>query len=413
MFGLGHEVGHEQVFVAVVVDIAGHHSHACLRCSLRVDRCSRQQSAILEALACPVDPEQVGHLIVGDVEVEKAVAVDVGGNDAEPGTRLGQDAERRGDVLEGAGAVVAIEAIGLGAVALGSAVVGPAVGRVAALARGQAVVDVVDDVEIEIAVAVVVEEAGTDRPALSAADARPGGDILEGAIAAVAPQLVGAEVGEEDVDMAVAVDVTGRDAHAVAGGVQAARCRDVGETQLALAVRQLVAVETVGPEVVAALRRSSDRRTLNQVEIEVAVVVVVEERATRAHHLVKVELAGHAVPMHEVEADRGVGLDEQGRPVVLRCQRPHRLGRQTEARDQSSPHQDRKGGSHALLPSTKKGGRSPLSRLLSEWLQIRILRIGSSPADGTFSVVSSSVCWSWVHPSCSRHRQGLAGPRCW
>ena len=51
---------------------------------------------------------------------------------------------------------------------------------------------------------------------------------------------------------------------------------------------------------------------LIEVHVEVAVAIVVEQRHPGAHVLEGVELARHAVEMHEVEAGLSCSLDEGG-----------------------------------------------------------------------------------------------------
>ena len=56
------------------------------------------------------------------------------------------------------------------------------------------------------------------------------GDVLERAVAPVAPEGIGLGiVGDEEVDPAVAVEVGRQDAHAAARARHARRGRDVGE----------------------------------------------------------------------------------------------------------------------------------------------------------------------------------------
>ncbi len=50
---------------------------------------------------------------------------------------------------------------------------------------------------------------------------------------------------------------------------------------------------------------------LHQVDVEVPVVVVVEERRPRAHDLQQPELPGHAVEVDEVETGLGGGVHEE------------------------------------------------------------------------------------------------------
>jgi len=57
-----------------------------------------------------------------------------------------------------------------------------------------------------------------------------------------------------------------------------------------------------------------EHRALNQVQVEVAVVVVIQQRASLSGHLHEIEFAGHAVEVHEVEARLPGGVLE--RPPV-------------------------------------------------------------------------------------------------
>ena len=64
-------------------------------CPVAVHGHARQQRLVLErAGAALVDPQLVRIAVVGDVEVGPAVAVDVGGEDAEPARRRARDARR-------------------------------------------------------------------------------------------------------------------------------------------------------------------------------------------------------------------------------------------------------------------------------------------------------------------------------
>src|SRR5206468_998533 len=95
---LAGEVGDVDVLVSVGVEVADGDAHAALGQSLGVEGGSREQALLLERAASAVEPELVGGAVVGDVEVEPAVAVEVGGHDAEPGTERLRDAGRLGDV---------------------------------------------------------------------------------------------------------------------------------------------------------------------------------------------------------------------------------------------------------------------------------------------------------------------------
>ena len=90
--------------------------------------------------------------------------------------------------------------------------------------------DVVADVEIEPAVAVVVEK-GRRHPPAGAVGAAGSGHVGEGAVAVVLYRAVLAEKRQVEIDAAVVVEVAGGDAHPVAARVDAALLGDVGEVQ--------------------------------------------------------------------------------------------------------------------------------------------------------------------------------------
>ena len=100
---------------------------------------------------------------------------------------------------------------------------------------------VAGDVEVEVAVAVVIEEGGPRRPGgPSAAEASFG--LAERAVAVVEVQDVGAEVGQEEVGEAVVVHVAGGHAVAEPPVADAGPVGDVLEGAVAP-----VAIEPVAP----------------------------------------------------------------------------------------------------------------------------------------------------------------------
>ena len=120
------------------------------------------------------------------------------------------------DVFESAAAEVPEQGIGDRAESIGSAVVAPARSGEAGRGFGELVIEVVRDVKVESAVAVVVEEGGRRAPArIPEPGTGRGRDVFEAAVAPVAPQLVPAVAGEVEIDVTVFVDVTSRDAVAI------------------------------------------------------------------------------------------------------------------------------------------------------------------------------------------------------
>ncbi len=134
--------------------------------------------------------------------------------------------------------------------------------------------------------------------------------------ALVAPHPVGAEVGDVEIGPAVVVVVAGCHSHAVTVGHQLAVAGDVRESQLSCDL-EIVAEEAIGKGLLQDLAWP-EHASLNQVDVEVAVVVVVEERAAGAHDLAEVELPRHAVEMDEVET-RGRGQVDEDLPGAGRA----------------------------------------------------------------------------------------------
>ena len=155
---LTREVDHEQIPVAVPLRIGDRHSHARLR-----ETHSRQRAAALEGLLAEgavavVHPQEVRPLIVGDVDVDAPIAVEVGRDHAQAGGGARRDSGAAAHVGEGAVAVVAIERSWLRSVLRRPAVAAQAHRAEADLLELRRPLEVVADEEIEIAVGVVVEE---------------------------------------------------------------------------------------------------------------------------------------------------------------------------------------------------------------------------------------------------------------
>ena len=314
------EVGQEQVEVAVSVVVAGGDAHARLGLAVRVESRAADQTLLDQCAVAAVEPEVIRQQIVRDVEVEPAVAVEVGREDAQPvaGSRRAQTGRDR-RVLESSVAVVEQQAVRRRPVGARQAVVHLSPFGQAGLVRGQGEVEVVHDEQVEIEVAVVVGGRRRDAPARVAGAARLG-PVAERAVALVAPELVPAQVQDVEVHPAVVVEVGRHHAHAVAEGRDAALLGDVDEADRGAAIGELqvVAVQAVPRRPVAGPGGGRGRPVsfvpqeiaLDQVEVEIAVVVVVEERRAGADHLRIVEAPAHAVPVPEVEAGAPGGVGE-------------------------------------------------------------------------------------------------------
>ena len=67
---LTRQMGHEQILVAVVVEVAGVDAHARFGVAVRVHRRTRQWPGVGERAVAPVHPELILVAVVGDVDVE-------------------------------------------------------------------------------------------------------------------------------------------------------------------------------------------------------------------------------------------------------------------------------------------------------------------------------------------------------
>ena len=154
----------------VAVVVADGDAHAGLGFGVGGEGDAGLDGDVLEGAVVLVLVEGGGGGVVGDVDVGPAVVVEVGGADAEAvGADGGPHAGLLADVGEGAVAVVVVEdvlAAGKAGRAAGDehALVGA--GAVFGEGRGLEVeVDVVGDEEVEVAVAVVVDEGAAGVPA--------------------------------------------------------------------------------------------------------------------------------------------------------------------------------------------------------------------------------------------------------
>ena len=163
------------------------------------------------------------------------------------------------------------------------------------------------DVQVEVAVAVEVGERGGGRPVAVAAEAGGVRGVLEGAVAAVAVKGVGPPAGDEQVGVAVVVDVADGDAVAISAGEGGDPGGFGGVLEGAVAAIVEEAVAVGGPA-----RAGRERASLGGVDVEPAVAVVVEQAQARAHRLGDLSLLAGAGIVAEAEAD-GLGVVGEGR----------------------------------------------------------------------------------------------------
>ena len=152
---------------------------------------------------------------------------------------------------------------------------------------------IVRHVEIKIPIVVVIEESPTAGP-IEATDARVFGNIFESTVTVVEEKHIRAVIAEEDVLIAIVVDVAHHDAVAKTCESKARRLSHVFKS-----VVTLIAIEPVGSVSGSAKR---EERPCRKVEVEFAVVVIVEESHTRAVGSREMSVLGHPRKVHEVDA---------------------------------------------------------------------------------------------------------------
>ena len=353
----------EQVEVAVAVRVGHRDAHAGLGLAELVERRPARQGVLAEGAVAPVQPQVVRGLVVRHVEIDQAVAVEVAGDDAQarPGDRA--DAGRLAHVDEPAGAVVAVQGVGRRGVLGRVAVVPQTVRSQAGALPGGAPDDVVDDEQVQVQVAVVVEEDGARRPGV-VADPGSRCRVLEDAAAAVPVEPVRADVQHVEVDEAVPVVVAGGGAGAVARVAGAGGVRHVLEGAVAQVAVEAVAKPVGGrawraripwpvggraarPGGTPAPGGAGNRTALDQVDVEQTVLVDVEQRPAAHQEFGVVVVAGGAVAVNEIEARLGRSLDEDGRRrerrgrylriAVRSPARQQERGRQREAEVRAAP----------------------------------------------------------------------------
>ena len=110
--GLLGKVGQEVVLQAISVDVAAVDPHAGLGAAGGVEGDAGLERRVFELAAAKIAPEEVRNRVVGDEEIDVAVGIEVGWQDAEA---LGEDPAthgdpgRAGDVLESSAAPVEVE----------------------------------------------------------------------------------------------------------------------------------------------------------------------------------------------------------------------------------------------------------------------------------------------------------------
>ena len=144
--------------------------------------------------------------------------------------------------------------------------------------------DVAHDVEVQIAVAVGIEERTARAPA-AGGDARRGSHVLERTVTTVAEQRVRPPVGHVEIESAVAIGIAHARAAAPGREIHARLLGDVLEFPSPEVAIQGIAMGD-------ALTRRGELRRCHQVDVEQPITVVVEQGDAAAGRFEDVILGG-------------------------------------------------------------------------------------------------------------------------
>ena len=214
--GIVRKISLHNVGPSVAIVIGRVNAHASLFAAVGAVGHPRLGADFGESTVTVVVIEQARRRIVRDVKIKAPVFVVIQPQDAETVIAFDINAEFFRDIGEGAVTVVVVETI---ARALQPA--RPAIYRDAPILAEQTVaelrqivdvqVDVVRDIEIEVAVVVIVAEGRAGSPALGVSDAGFRGDVGERAVVVVAVESRTMKAGDVDVFPSVVVVVADGD----------------------------------------------------------------------------------------------------------------------------------------------------------------------------------------------------------
>ena len=100
-----------RVEIAVVIHVDGVDAHARFAMPVLVERAPHGERRLAKAAAALIEPEMVRRAVVGHQDIDAAVAVEVGRDDAEAVADGGRQPGPRGHVGEGAVAVVVVTGV--------------------------------------------------------------------------------------------------------------------------------------------------------------------------------------------------------------------------------------------------------------------------------------------------------------
>ena len=291
---VGKVADHDAGVTAAIV-VGRVHAHARPRNAVLAETDTCGNTTLLERSIFLVEVELVGLRIVRDHEVGPAVAVVVENRDAQTLRSGIAQPGLLGCVFKPAASQVVPQTQRRAFVRLGRAVrLVRAVERAIEIAL-LAPLHVVRDHEIEFAVAIVIHPGCAGRELVRAPHSRGLGDVGERAVAVVVKKVTLAQCGDEDVVKPVVVVVSHGNSEAKHGDSQACLARNVGKRAVTVVVVEL---ERGRP----AVRVSGKVVAVDQNDVGIAIVVVVDERATRPHGFRQPLLSEGTVVVSEVNA---------------------------------------------------------------------------------------------------------------
>ena len=201
-------VGNEQVGQAVAVVISKVDRHARSGLAGVVERRAGLDRHFREPAAAVVSEQVVRHLVVGHIDILIPVVVVIGRRNTHRPPLFSNNTRGFRDVFKPAVTLIAIEHVGLPV-----KIEGPrkTVWGIVELVFGIES-DVVADIEIQIAVVVVIQPDGPYAEYIATANPGCGCDILERAVTIIAVEHVLSIIGHIDIRIAVVVVVADRDA---------------------------------------------------------------------------------------------------------------------------------------------------------------------------------------------------------
>src|SRR5262245_9505503 len=240
------QLGHDEILVAVVVEVGRVDAHAAFGFSANRQSHTREQRNVLECAVALVQPQLVFGTIIRHVDVHPSVAVEVSCADAQGRTELGANARLGSNIGKSPIAPVSKKLAGKRLVGLWRAIAERAERAVARSVARQVVSEIVADIQVEPAVTIDVHESSRHTPADTVGTAHLR-DVAERAVTIVAEHLIAAEIRQIQIDAAVVVEVAGCDAHPVVARDDSALIGHVREMQLTCSVGTNLQVIAVQP----------------------------------------------------------------------------------------------------------------------------------------------------------------------